>query len=75
MPNSDDDRDGRRATAKGYVLAMRVMSIAFQMAVPPGVGWWLDQRYATAPWFVVGGVLVGFAMAMLELMKLAKDSE
>lgn len=75
MPPSDDDRDGRHAAAKGYILAMRVMTIAIQMALPPGIGWWLDQRYATAPWLMVVGVLIGFAMAMLELLKLAKDSE
>ena len=54
---------------------MRAMSIGIQMAAPPGVGWWLDQRYATAPWLTVVGVLLGFAMAMLELLKLAKESQ
>lgn len=74
MAKSDDDRDGRHAAARGYVLAMRVMSIGFQMALPPGAGWWLDQRYSTSPWFTVVGALLGFAMAMLELLKLAKES-
>jgi F0F1-type ATP synthase assembly protein I len=73
MAPSDKDRHGRHAAAKGYVLAMRVMSIAMQMALPPGIGWWLDLRYSTAPWLMVVGVLLGFAMAMMELMKLARD--
>jgi len=72
MAQSDDDRDGRHAAARGYVLAMRVMSISIQMAVPPAGGWWLDQRYGTSPWFLMVGGLLGFAMALLELMKLAK---
>jgi len=75
MANSDDDRDGRNPAARGYVLAMQVMSIGMHMAIPPGVGWWLDQRYSTAPWLTVVGVLFGFSMAMLELMKLAKGSK
>ena len=74
MAEGDKDRDGRHAAAKGYVLAMRVMTIGIQMAALPGIGWWLDRRYATAPWLTVVGVLLGFAMAMLELLKLTKDS-
>lgn len=55
-------------------MAARVMSIAIQMALPPGIGWWLDERFGTTPWLAVVGVVLGFTMAMLELLKLAKDS-
>lgn len=72
MGPSDQDRDGRNAAARGYILAMRVMTVSIQMAVPPGVGWWVDQRYGTSPWVTLLGVVLGFSMAMLELMKLTK---
>jgi F0F1-type ATP synthase assembly protein I len=75
MADSDDDRDGRNSAAKGYVLATQVMSIGLQMAIPPGIGWWLDQKYSTAPWLTVVGVLFGFSIAMLELLKIAKNNK
>lgn len=73
MAPSDDDRDGRNSAARGYVLASRVMAISMQMGLPPGIGWWLDNRFSTAPWLMVAGLVLGFVMAMLELIKLAKD--
>jgi F0F1-type ATP synthase assembly protein I len=75
MAKSDDDRDGRNSAARGYVLATQVMSISLQMAIPPGIGWWLDQKFSTAPWLMVVGLLLGFSIAMLELLKLAKNGK
>lgn len=71
----DQDRDGRSAAARGYVLASRVMSISLQMALPPSCGWWLDNKFRTAPWFTIAGVVLGFTVSMLELLRLAKDSD
>ena len=71
----DQDRDGRSAVARGYVLASRVMSISLQMALPPSCGWWLDNKLGTAPWFTIAGVVLGFTVSMLELLRLAKDSD
>ncbi len=73
MASSDNNRDGRSSAARGYVLASRVTSISIQMALPPGVGWWLDERFATSPWLMIVGVLLGFSVAMLELLKFAKE--
>ena len=73
VPN-DQDRDGRHAMARGYVLASRVMSIGFQMVVPAGLGWWADLTWKTGPWLLLLGVFVGFAVALFELVKLANDS-
>ena len=74
MSNSDDERDGRNAVARGYVLATRVSSIGMQMAFPPLIGWWLDARFKTTPWLLIIGALLGFAVSLLELIRLAKDS-
>lgn len=74
MTQSDNERDGRSAVARGYVLATRVTSIGMQMALPPLVGWWLDSQFNTGPWLVVVGAFLGFAVSMLELIRLAKDT-
>lgn len=75
MAPSNDDPDGRHAVARGYVLAGRVMSVGIQMALPPGIGWWLDLRFATTPWLLIFGVVFGFASGMWGLLQLAKDNE
>lgn len=75
MTNSDDDRDGRNAVARGYVIAMRVTSIGMQMALPPTIGWWLDGKFNTEPWLLILGAIIGFTVSMFELVRLAKDSE
>ena len=75
MTNSDDDRDGRNAVARGYVLATRVTSIGMQMALPPAFGWWVDSKWNTEPWLLILGAVFGFSVAMLELVRFAKDSQ
>ena len=60
------------------VVAMRwvhqITSIALEMAIPPLVGHWLDERWGTEPWLVIVGALLGFAAAMVQLLALAKQS-
>lgn len=75
MASSDDDRDGRNAVARGYVLATRITAIGMQMAVPPLLGWWADDYFKTAPWCLIVGAILGFSVSMLELLSLAKSSE
>lgn len=74
MTNSDDDRDGRSASARGYVLATRVTSIGMQMAIPPAIGWWADEKFKTTPLLVILGAVLGFGISMLELVRLARNS-
>jgi len=70
----DRDQDGRNALARGYVLASRVMSIGFQMVIPVGIGWWIDSVWKTTPWLMLLGIVVGFAVAMMELVQLSRES-
>ncbi len=72
--SDDENGDGRSATARGYVLASRATSIGLQMAIPTVLGWWADSSWKTTPGFMIAGVVLGFVVAMLELVKLAKDS-
>ena len=73
--SDDEGRDGRSPVARGYVLASRASSIGLQMVIPAGIGWWVDVKWKTTPWFTIVGVVLGFIVAMLEIVRLAKDSE
>ena len=75
MTNSDDDRDGRSAVARGYVLANRATSIGMQMALPPALGWWADSRFKTGPWLLILGAVIGFSVSLLELIRLSNENE
>lgn len=70
----DDDRDGRSAVARGYVMASRATSIGLQMAIPAGVGWWLDSKWNTAPWLMIVGIVLGFLVVILEIVRIVKES-
>jgi F0F1-type ATP synthase assembly protein I len=74
MPNGAESPDGRSPQARGYVIASRVTSIGMQMALPPAIGWWVDRQLNTAPCFVVVGAVFGFVVALLELVRFAKEN-
>lgn len=66
---------GQSGLAVGMYWATRVSSVGFAMVLPTGLGYWLDSRWGTAPWLVIVGACLGFVVAMLDLVKLAKQLE
>jgi F0F1-type ATP synthase assembly protein I len=54
--------------------AQQILSIAFEMSLPPGVGFWLDTRWGTKPWLVIVGAVFGFLVAMWHVWKIANPA-
>lgn len=56
----------------------RYSGIGIQMAVSLGLpiagGLWLDQRYGSSPWALLGGIVFGLASVFSVLFKLARES-
>ena len=48
----------------------QITSIALEMALPVGAGYWLDRRWGTSPWFVLVGAALGLFTATASLMQL-----
>lgn len=46
------------------------IEIAASMVIPLLLGIWLDNRYDTTPWGVLGGVFLGMAATALKLYKI-----
>ncbi len=46
------------------------IEIAASMVLPLLLGVWLDGRYGTTPWGVLGGVFLGMAATALKLYKI-----
>jgi F0F1-type ATP synthase assembly protein I len=66
-------KDGR-TLLEGYAWAQRAMSIALQLVIPAGIGFWLDGRLHTAPWLLVVGTVIGFASMLMELVRITRPN-
>jgi ATP synthase protein I len=64
---------GQSGLAVGMYWATRISSVGFAMVLPTALGYWLDRLWGTAPWLVVVGACLGFAIAMLDVLKLARQ--
>jgi ATP synthase protein I len=63
--------DDRSSMAMAMVWSSRVTTISLEMALPGVLGIWLDSRWGTSPILTVLGVIAGFSLGMLSLIKLA----
>ena len=48
------------------------LAIPWMIAVPALIGWWLDEKYATAPVWLIVGLVLGFLTTALDIYKLMK---
>jgi F0F1-type ATP synthase assembly protein I len=69
---SKHTRRSKHAHLVGMYWATRVSSIGMQMAVPPLLGFLGDRRFGTAPWLTLLGACVGFALSMLDVLRLSR---
>ena len=44
--------------------------VGMEMALPAGVGYWIDYAFQTQPWGVIIGAVLGLAVGMLHLVAL-----
>ena len=76
MDKEDDD-----SAAASYRKAGPYIDASWQLAGAVGLGsllgWWLDKKFNTAPWLLVGGALfgigTGFYLFFKILMTLGKN--
>jgi len=53
-------------------LVHQVTAISLEMVLPAGLGYFADQAWGTEPWLVSVGAVLGFVMAMVHLLQLAR---
>ena len=62
-----------------FTLAMewssRITTIGLEMVVPVIIGYWLDRWLGSRLVFLLAGVVLGFAVAMMSLLRLARTSQ
>jgi F0F1-type ATP synthase assembly protein I len=61
------------------VVAMQwvnqITTVALEMVLPAGLGYWLDGRWGTEPWLLVVGAFLGPGVALRHLMQLARAED
>lgn len=61
---------GQRTSPGGYGrYAGLGLSYAATIGVFAWLGWYLDERLGSRPWFLIGGVLVGFVGGTISLVR------
>lgn len=68
-------KDKRSPIAVGYTWSAMITSIAMEMALPPLLGAWLDHKCGTLVVFTILGALLGMAVGLMHILKIAKQSE
>ena len=59
--------------AIGMGWASVILGLSVQMAVPPLIGYWIDQRLGTRLVFLLLGVMLGVALGTLGFLRIAKQ--
>ena len=55
--------------------ASRGMSVGLEFVVPAILGLWLDRYWPVAPLGVIAGAVLGFALGLTHLLRIAKEGE
>ena len=66
-PNPDENRKTGFAYAAGITLFASVVSFC-------GIGYLLDKWFATQPWFLIGGIVLGSAVGLFEFVRLSSKT-
>ena len=58
----------------GMQWASRVTTVGLEFALPPLLGVWLDRWWGTTPWATVVGAVLGFAVGMMHILRIAREA-
>ncbi len=71
MTSRRNREDDRAAWAQGWSIAYTIVGIGLETALPALLGAWLDRRWNTGPWLLLGGVTVGLIVGGSSLISFA----
>ncbi|GAC1336440.1 MAG: hypothetical protein NVSMB14_04050 [Isosphaeraceae bacterium] len=71
MPDSKASRD---LLALGWAMTSEGLGLGLEFLLPTLVGLYLDHRWKSTPWATLTGTVLGFAVGMLHIVRIAKKS-
>jgi len=73
-PEYPGRRRAQRAASSSFGNAYQgAFEAVMAILVGAGVGYWIDRRFETTPYGVIGGVVIGFAAMVLRLLRLGRE--
>jgi ATP synthase protein I len=66
--------ESRSALSVGIAWASRITTIGLEFALPPLGGSGLDRWWGTAPLATIIGAVLGFAVGMMHLLRIAREA-
>ncbi len=67
---TEDWRAGLREAGPYLGLGMQ---LAFTMLFFVGLGYFIDRRFGTLPWFLIGGAVVGMTAVFIQLFRVSAE--
>jgi ATP synthase protein I len=70
VANSDDQDENRKsgfAYAAGIALFASVVTFC-------AIGYFVDRWFGTAPWFLIGGIVLGSAAGLFEFIRISSKT-
>ncbi len=64
----------RSPLSVGIDWASRITTLGFEFALPAFLGHFIDRRMGSAPVGLLAGMVLGFVVGMLHILKIAKGS-
>jgi F0F1-type ATP synthase assembly protein I len=71
MPSDDDKQNGGISWRQALTTVGLALAIPSTIGVPVLAGWWLDKRYGTSVWLIVG-LCLGLLGAAFDIYTLLK---
>ena len=71
MPSDDKKKSGEISWKQALSTVGLALAIPTTIFVPAIIGWWLDKRYGTSFWLIVG-LLAGLLGAAFDIYTLLK---
>ena len=66
-----DDQDQNRKSGFAYAAGI---TLFVSVAAFCGLGWLLDSWLGSQPWFLIGGIVLGSAVGLLEFVRLSSKT-
>ena len=62
--------DDRPALVVAMQWVSQITTVSLVMALPAGLGYWLDVKWGTRPWLVSCGAMLGLIIGMRHLLQM-----
>ncbi len=71
-PDSPEKTEEKRRQGLAYQGAAEAVAA---IPIATGIGYWLDGRFDTSPYLLIGGAVLGFAAFVTRLLRLGRQLE